>query len=101
MIVVFDTNIWKSNLFLQSPAAAAVRYYLKTTGARVGLGLMCIHYDQPEGAPPPRERYSGRRCSSGEAAPGKAHNCLQHPAGFYVCIGDCPSPTGHRAVRLS
>jgi hypothetical protein len=37
MIVVFDTNIWKSNLFLQSPAAAAARYYLKKTGARVGM----------------------------------------------------------------
>ncbi|WP_431014570.1 PBSX family phage terminase large subunit [Bradyrhizobium pachyrhizi] len=29
-----------------------------------GFGLMCIHYDQPAGAPPPRERY-GRRSSSG------------------------------------
>ncbi|MGY3535405.1 PBSX family phage terminase large subunit [Bradyrhizobium sp. USDA 4452] len=28
------------------------------------FGLMCIHYDQPAGAPPPRERY-GRRASSG------------------------------------
>ena len=24
-----------------------------------GFGLMCIHYDQPDGAPPPRERYRG------------------------------------------
>ena len=30
-----------------------------------GFGLMCIHYDQPDGAPPPRERYRGRRSSSG------------------------------------
>ena len=30
-----------------------------------GFGLMCIHYDQPDGAPPQRERYSGRRGSSG------------------------------------
>ena len=25
------------------------------------FGLMCIHYDQPDGAPPPPERYRGRR----------------------------------------
>jgi hypothetical protein len=30
-----------------------------------GLGPMCVHYDQPDGAPPPRERYSGRRSASG------------------------------------
>ena len=24
---------------------------------------MCIHYDQPEGAPPPPERYRGQRSS--------------------------------------
>jgi phage terminase large subunit len=30
-----------------------------------GSGLMCIHYDQPDGAPPPRERYRNRRTSSG------------------------------------
>jgi len=30
-----------------------------------GFGLMCIHYDQPNGAPPPRERYRGRRSSAG------------------------------------
>jgi hypothetical protein len=29
------------------------------------FGLMCIHYDQPDGAPPPRERYRDRRTSSG------------------------------------
>jgi phage terminase large subunit len=29
------------------------------------FGLMCIHYDQPDGAPPPRERYRDRRSSSG------------------------------------
>ena len=29
------------------------------------FGLMCIHYDQPDGAPPPRERYRSRRGSSG------------------------------------
>ena len=29
------------------------------------FGLMCIHYDQPNGAPPPRERYSRSRHSSG------------------------------------
>jgi phage terminase large subunit len=30
-----------------------------------GFGLMCIHYDQPDGAPPQRRRYRGRRPSSG------------------------------------
>ena len=31
-----------------------------------GFGLMCIHYDQPDGAPPPRERYrSPSRSGSG------------------------------------
>jgi phage terminase large subunit len=30
-----------------------------------GFGLMCIHYDQPDGAPPPRQRYSRQRASSG------------------------------------
>jgi len=29
------------------------------------FGLMCIHYDQPDGAPPPAERYRGRRSSGG------------------------------------
>jgi len=29
-----------------------------------GFGLMCIHYDQPDGAPPRPERYRGRRSSS-------------------------------------
>ena len=30
-----------------------------------GFGLMCIHYDQPDSAPPPRKRYTGGRHSSG------------------------------------
>jgi phage terminase large subunit len=29
------------------------------------FGLMCIHYDQPDGAPPPRERYRDRRSARG------------------------------------
>ena len=37
MIVVFDTNIWKSALYLRSPTAAAVRFFLRNTRARVGL----------------------------------------------------------------
>jgi predicted nucleic acid-binding protein len=37
MIVVFDTNIWKSSLFLKAGAAAAVRFYLKQKGAKVGM----------------------------------------------------------------
>jgi PIN domain len=37
MIVVFDTNVWKSELYLQSPAAAAVRFFLREQKARVGL----------------------------------------------------------------
>jgi len=28
------------------------------------FGLMCIHYEQPDGAPPPRERYRSRSSSS-------------------------------------
>ncbi|MBR1206603.1 MULTISPECIES: PBSX family phage terminase large subunit [unclassified Bradyrhizobium] len=30
-----------------------------------GFGLMCIHYDQPAGSPPPRERYRSSGRSSG------------------------------------
>jgi len=37
MIVVFDTNVWKSELYLQSPSAAAVRFFLREQKARVGL----------------------------------------------------------------
>jgi hypothetical protein len=37
MIVVFDTNIWKSEVYLQSPAAAALRFFLREQKARVGL----------------------------------------------------------------
>jgi hypothetical protein len=29
-----------------------------------GFGLMCIHYDQPEGASQPRERYRSRKSAS-------------------------------------
>ena len=32
------------------------------------FGLMCIHYDQPDGAPPRPERYRGRRSSAGGAS---------------------------------
>jgi PIN domain len=37
MIVVFDTNIWKSHLYLQSPSGSAVRFFLRQKKARVGL----------------------------------------------------------------
>ena len=37
MIVVFDSNIWLSELGLRSNASAAVRFYLKHSGARVAL----------------------------------------------------------------
>lgn len=37
MIVVFDTNIWLSELGLRSPTAAAARFYLKHSGARVAI----------------------------------------------------------------
>lgn len=37
MIVVLDTNIWKSSLYLKASAAAAVRFYLHQKGAKVGL----------------------------------------------------------------
>lgn len=37
MIVVFDTNIWLSELGLRSPTAAAVRFFLKHSKARVAV----------------------------------------------------------------
>jgi hypothetical protein len=37
VIVVFDTNIWLSELGLRSPTAAAVRFFLKHSGARVAI----------------------------------------------------------------
>ena len=37
MIVVFDTNIWISQLGLRSPSATAVRYFLKKEGAQLAL----------------------------------------------------------------
>lgn len=37
MIVVFDTNVWKSQVYLQSSQAAAVRFFLRHSHARVGL----------------------------------------------------------------
>lgn len=37
VIVVFDTNIWLSELGLRSPTAAAVRFFLKQSGARVAI----------------------------------------------------------------
>lgn len=37
MIVVFDTNIWLSEIGLRSGAGAATRFYLKHLGARVAL----------------------------------------------------------------
>lgn len=40
MIVIFDTNIWKSNLDLRSPASAAVRAYLKLHDATVCMPEM-------------------------------------------------------------
>ena len=37
MIIVFDTNIWHSQLGLKSPSAAAVRFYLRQQGAKVAI----------------------------------------------------------------
>lgn len=37
MIVIFDTNIWLSELGLRSPTSAAARFYLKHRGARIAL----------------------------------------------------------------
>ena len=37
MIVVFDTNIWKENLYLRSSASAAVKFFLQDHRAKVGL----------------------------------------------------------------
>jgi hypothetical protein len=41
-----------------------VRFALKSGRLR----LMCIHYDQPDGAPPPRQRYRDRRSSGGNGS---------------------------------
>tara|TARA_R100000005_G_scaffold18283_1_gene7652 strand:- start:15578 stop:16579 length:1002 start_codon:yes stop_codon:yes gene_type:complete len=37
MIIVFDTNVWISELGLQSPSGAAVRFFVRSSGARVAL----------------------------------------------------------------
>lgn len=37
LIVVFDTNVWKSDLYLRSAAASAVRAYLNLNDAVLGL----------------------------------------------------------------
>lgn len=37
MLVVFDTNIWKSDLYLRSRTSSAVKAYLNLSGARIGL----------------------------------------------------------------
>lgn len=37
MIVVFDTNIWKSALYFRSPMGSAVRHFLRKNGTVVGL----------------------------------------------------------------
>ena len=37
VIVVFDTNIWLQNLYLQSPAGAAARFYIRQKKVRVAL----------------------------------------------------------------
>ena len=37
MIVVLDTNIWKSQIYLQSPIATATRFFLRQKKARLGL----------------------------------------------------------------
>jgi hypothetical protein len=37
MIVVFDTNVWLSQLGMRSPAASSVRYFIKRNNYRVAL----------------------------------------------------------------
>lgn len=37
MIVVFDTNVWKANIYLQSPAAASIKLFLNLKSAKIGL----------------------------------------------------------------
>lgn len=37
MIVIFDTNIWKSDLYLRSETASAVKTYLRLKDAKIGL----------------------------------------------------------------
>ncbi len=34
---MFDTNVWKINLYLKSSASAAVKFYIHQHGAKVGL----------------------------------------------------------------
>ena len=43
------------------------------------FGLMCVHYDQPDGAPPPRERYRERRNSERRRLLAKRVNHLPIP----------------------
>lgn len=37
MIIVFDTNIWLQNLYLQAPAGAAARFFILKNNAQVAL----------------------------------------------------------------
>lgn len=37
MIVVIDTSVWRANIFLNSPAWAAIRFYLYQSKARIGM----------------------------------------------------------------
>jgi hypothetical protein len=37
MIVVFDANVWYSQLGLKSPSAAAIRFFLRQRGAKVAI----------------------------------------------------------------
>jgi phage terminase large subunit len=57
------------------------------------FGLMCIHYDQPDGAPPRPERYRGRRSSSG-ADHGRAYNSRGRASVYRGCLGLLASARG-------
>ena len=37
MIVVFDANIWQSDLYKRSGPSAAVRFYLRQSGAKIAV----------------------------------------------------------------
>jgi hypothetical protein len=60
---------WRSRLkisFCEIFRRRSVFDFCNTIGSTAdAFGLMCIRYDQPEGAPPLRERYRGRSSSGG------------------------------------
>jgi hypothetical protein len=60
------------------------------------FGLMCIHYDQPDGDPPPRERYRNRRSSPGG---GSWQSRVSAKARKKGSVRQCPQKQ-YRAARI-